>query len=262
MKIKKDKGRNKQEEKNMEDICYGKNAVLALLEEHPERCLSAYISINVHGGIYQKIFALCKERGIPCRKVPKEHLDRQTNFSNHQGVMVKTAPLDVNGMEAFYEIVEKEKEGPLLFVVLDHVEDVQNFSSIIRSAEVLGASAIIFPKRRSALPTGTVLKVSSGAAARLPLIRVNSVSHALEVVKGNNFWVIGLDMEGENLCNLELPKRLALVVGSEGRGLGRTAKKACDELARIPMVGKTGSLNAAVAASIGIYEWRRSVDKL
>lgn len=258
------KGKNQydKKDKNLEDICFGKNAAVSFLEEHPERSLSVYIAENANKSTYNKILALSKSKGIPCHKVPREYLDKQTSYSNHQGVMVKITSLDIFEIGKLYEIVNEHNKGPLLFVVLDRVEDVQNFSSIIRTAEVLGASGVVFPKRRSVLPTGTVLKVSSGAAARLPLIRVNSIFNTLEVIKSKNLWVVGLDMEGESLCSMDLPERLAIVVGGEDRGLTRTVKNSCDELAKIPMSGKTGSLNAAVAASIGIYEWRRSVDKL
>ena len=130
--------------------------------------------------------------------------------------------------------------------------------AIIRSAEVAGADGVIFPDRRSASINGTVLKVSAGAALRLPLISVVNLSRTIDRVKEMGYWSIGLHQEGEHsIWDNAMPSRLALVLGSEGKGLTRLVRERCDELRSIPMKGTTGSLNVSVAAAIGIFEWLR-----
>ena len=109
------------------------------------------------------------------------------------------------------------------------------------------------------MPTGTVLKTSSGAALRLPIARTGNVAQTVKLFQEANFWTVGLAMEGrETLFKGDMPPRLLLVIGAEGDGLGHAVEKVCDELRHIPMQGKTGSLNASVAAALALFEWTRS----
>jgi len=117
---------------------------------------------------------------------------------------------------------------------------------------------VLVPKRGGCLPTGTVVKTSAGAALRLPIAKTGNVSQTIRLLQEANFWVVGLAMEGpESLFKGDLPRRLALVIGAEGEGLGTAVSKACDELRSIPMKGSTGSLNASVAAALAMFEWAR-----
>jgi len=148
--------------------------------------------------------------------------------------------------------------GPLLVVVLDHVQDPHNLGAVARTAEACGAKGVLFPKRRGALPGGTVVKVSAGAALRLPMVGVNNVVQTVKELQESGFWTIGLDNRmGRSLWSEPMPERTALVVGAEGEGLSRLVSDTCDEIVRIPLTGETGSLNASVACAVGMFEWAR-----
>jgi 23S rRNA (guanosine2251-2'-O)-methyltransferase len=143
-------------------------------------------------------------------------------------------------------------------VLLDHVQDPGNLGAMIRSAEAASAVFAALPMRRSSLPGGTVAKTSAGASLRLPLVSVGNVANAVRDIKDFGLWAIGLDEHaGSSIYDSPLPARCLFVVGSEGRGMSRTAASACDEMLRIPMEGRTGSLNASVALSICMFEWYR-----
>jgi len=257
-------GNKKPEQPNTvaDELCFGKHAVRAFLEEKPERCLVLYVSEGSHkrDELLTEILTTCKKERIPFKFVPRPFLDKTCPGCNHQGVVVKVAPVELSGMEKLEEQAS-EIQGPLLYLLLDRVQDPHNMGATIRSAEVFGAAGVIFPKWRSAMPTGTVLKTSSGAAGRIPLFSTGSVTDALRRLKRSGIWVFGLDHKAAiRIDGARLPERLALVVGSEGKGLTAPVRKSCDGTVKIPMRGTTGSLNVATAAAIGMYEWLRAVD--
>lgn len=243
-----------------EELCYGKHAVRALLEDSPGKCLTVYIAEGRHGEDVSRILTTCRKERIPFKSVPRAFLDRQCPGCRHQGVAARVAAVE------FLKIEDLENQalathGPLLYLLLDRVQDPGNMGAIIRTAEVFGAEGVLFPKWRSATPTGTVFKTSSGAAGRIPLFAVNSVTDAIRRLKNSRIWVFGLDHNASlRLDGVPLPDRVAFVVGSEAKGLSAPVRKACDEMVRIPMRGSTGSLNVATAAAIGMYEWLRAVD--
>ncbi len=138
-------------------------------------------------------------------------------------------------------------------LLCDHLQDPHNLGAVIRSAEAAGASAVMIPKRGGALPTGTVVKTSAGAALRLPIAKTGNISQTIRLLQEANFWVVGLSMEAEEtLFKEDMPPRVVIVIGAEGEGLGQAVAKSCDELRHIPMAGKTGSLNASVAAALAL----------
>lgn len=142
-----------------------------------------------------------------------------------------------------------------LVVVLDHLEDPHNLGAIIRTALCGGADAIIIPDDRSVRVNQTVLKVSSGAAFHIPVIKVKNIAQTLDTLKGLGYWAYGADMDGqETLFQASLQGKICLVVGNEGKGLSPLVKKRCDGLISIPQVGPLGSLNVSVATGIIIYE--------
>jgi 23S rRNA (guanosine2251-2'-O)-methyltransferase len=119
---------------------------------------------------------------------------------------------------------------------------------------VLGAHGVIMGKRRSASLSAVAYKASSGAAEVLPVVKVTNLNSVIDELKSKNVWIVGADMDGDDMAGIDLKGAIAVVVGSEGEGLSRLVKESCDFLARIPMKGQTGSLNAAVAAAIIMYE--------
>ncbi|HHX50993.1 MAG TPA: 23S rRNA (guanosine(2251)-2'-O)-methyltransferase RlmB, partial [Clostridia bacterium] len=150
--------------------------------------------------------------------------------------------------------ITKKKEDALI-VILDGLEDPYNLGSIIRTSEVMGVHGVVIPKRRSVALSPTVAKTSAGALEYVPVARVTNLVRTLEYLKKEGLWVTGLDAAGpSNYFEVDLLGPVAIVVGSEGRGLGRLVRDTCDFLVGIPMLGRLNSLNAAVAASIVLYE--------
>ncbi len=144
------------------------------------------------------------------------------------------------------------REGLLVF--LDQISDPYNLGAIIRTAEAAGALGVVLPERRSAVLNATVLRASAGAAVHLPVCRVTNLVRAMEAASRAGFRLVGLDVSGP--AELEAPagqQRLGLVIGSEGEGMRRLVRESCDDLARLPMRGRTESLNASVAAALAIY---------
>lgn len=240
---------------------WGRHAVLSLLEETPEKVLKVYLRKGSDPRLAARVTEFCKAASIPFLFLEADALERLCPGANHQGLVAQAAPAELRDIETLLPLL-REKNAPALVVVLDHLKDPHNLGSIIRSAEVAGALAVILPRRRGALPTGTVAKVSSGAALRIPLVGVTNLVAALEFLKEQGLWVLGLHAEGpDSLWKGDAcPSRLALVVGEEETGLSRLVAETCDFLRFIPMRGRTGSLNAAVAAAIGMFEWVRTVD--
>ena len=238
-----------------DEYCWGRKPVLEMLEMMPERCLRVSLSKNFHGAIAEKIMELCKQAHIPVQRVDPMGLERLCNGENHQGVLAMTSQTPLLEIEDVFKLLPPQSD-PALGIILDHVKDPHNLGAIIRSAEAAGASFVAIPKRRSALPMGTVVKTSAGASLRIPLVSVGNIAQAIERLQEGGFWSVGLDAEGkESLFAGNLPKRLLLIVGAEGEGIGHATAKSCDELRHIPMIGSGTSLNASVAAGIALFEW-------
>lgn len=243
------------------DLCWGRNPVISLLEESPDRCMKVLISETMQPHIKTKIIALCREAGVVFQSAGQAALDRLTGGENHQGVaayLTRTKLWDAD------ELLEKLPAAPepVMVLLCDHVQDPHNLGAMIRSAEAAGASAVLIPKRGGCMPTGTVVKTSAGAALRVPVALTGNVAQTVRKLQEAGFWVTGLDMDGrETLFLADLPPRSAIVVGAEGKGLGEAAAKACDDLRFIPIKGSAGSLNASVAAALAMFEWARSVAK-
>lgn len=240
------------------DICWGRNPVAALLEENPERCMKVLISKSIQPHIKAKLTELCRAARITFQFVDGAALDRLTDGENHQGVVAYAAQMKLLEMEDLLAEMPPAPE-PVMVLLCDHLQDPHNLGAVIRSAEAAGAFAVIIPKRGGCMPTGTVVKTSAGAALRLPIVKAGNISQTIKMLQEAGLWVTGLAMEGrDTLFREDLPPRSAIVVGAEGEGLGNAVTKACDDIRYIPMCGKTGSLNASVAAGIAMFEWTRS----
>jgi len=239
-----------------DDVCWGRQPVLDLVRGNPSRCTRLLIANNVRPPFLDELVDAARAGRVVYQMVAPEALDKLCPDVRHQGVacrVTETAPVELVPFLKGFSGAE-----PALIVVLDHIEDPHNLGAIVRSAEAAGASAVVYSRRRSALPGGTVVKTSAGAALRLPMIPVVNIVRTLEQLQAAGFWVVGLDGGAlESLWDDALPARLALVVGAEGDGLSRLVGERCDQRLRIPIQGGVGSLNASVAAALGMFEWRR-----
>lgn len=244
------------------ELCWGRNPVISLLEESPERCMKVLVSETMQPHAKTKIISLCREAGVVFQNAGQAALDRLTNGENHQGVAAYLTQAKLWDADELLEKLPAAPE-PVMILLCDHVQDPHNLGAMIRSAEAAGASAVLIPKRGGCLPTGTVIKTSAGAALRVPVALTGNVAQTVRKLQEAGFWVTGLDMNGrDTLFREDLPPRSAIVVGAEGSGLGTATAKACDDVRFIPMRGTAGSLNASVAAALAMFEWARSVGKI
>lgn len=196
--------------------------------------------------------------GVTVETVSRRRLDDLSKNANHQGVMALTEPRTYADLDDILARARDLNEDPFL-VVLDAIQDVQNFGSLIRTAEAVGVHGIIIPEHRAAGLTPTVDKTSAGAVEYMPVARVTNITRTLEDLKRQNIWCIGLDGNAKtSFEKANLKGAIALVVGNEGKGISRLAREHCDLLVSLPMRGQIASLNAAIAGSVALYEiWRQ-----
>ncbi len=239
----------------MNQLIYGRNPVLEALRSNQriERILLAR-GVKRSGAI-GRILTEAQERGVPVEWVERAELDRMA--VSHQGVVAEVAPFRYADVAEMLALAKRRGELPLL-LALDHIQDVHNLGALIRTAEAVGAHGVIIPERRAAGITPAVFKTSAGAVAHLPVAQVTNLTRTLRELKEAGLWIVGLDMAGESEYDaLDWKMPVCIVVGSEGEGLHRLVREACDFLVRLPMRGKVESLNAAVAGSIVLYTaWR------
>ena len=241
------------EQKRYEDYIAGRNAVTEALKSG--RPLdSVLIAKGDRQGSISAIVAKCRQLNIPVKEVDSRKLDFMAQ--NHQGVIAVAACKEYADLEDLFKLAEERGEKPF-FIVCDELEDPHNLGAILRTAEAAGAHGVIVPRRRSVGLTSTVYKASAGAVEYVPVARVANITETLKELKKRGVWVYGLDMDGETWCRTDLTDAMALVVGSEGRGVSRLVKEQCDFVLSLPMAGQINSLNASVACGIVLYEAAR-----
>ncbi len=202
------------------------------------------------------IISLAKQAGCPVKEVSAQKLEAMAGGTSHQGVVLTVSSVPYAEVSDILARAEAAGEKPFL-IIADDIEDPHNLGAIIRTAETAGAHGIIIPKRRGVGLTAAVFKASAGAAAHLPVARVANLASAVDELKEKGIWVYGCDMEGESWCSVNFDGGVALVIGSEGKGMSRLLKEKCDVMVSLPMRGEITSLNASVAGGIIMYEVAR-----
>lgn len=211
-------------------------------------------------GSIREIIALAREAGVLFQEVERSRLDELAQGRSHQGVIALIAAHRYAEVDDIFRAAQAREEDPLI-LVLDGIEDPQNLGSLIRTADGAGVHGVIIPERRAAPLTETVAKVSAGAIEYVPVARVTNIARTLEELKERGVWVVGTHQEGRDLYYAaRLTGPLAIVIGGEGKGIGRLIAEKCDFMVRLPMKGSVTSLNAAVAGAILAYEVRRQRD--
>ncbi|NPC90818.1 23S rRNA (guanosine(2251)-2'-O)-methyltransferase RlmB [Bacillus sp. WMMC1349] len=234
------------------DYVIGKNAVIETLKSDRE-LYKLWMAENTVKGQAQQVVELAAKRGITIQYVPRKKLDQMVS-GQHQGVVAQVAAYEYAQLDDLFQKAEAKNEQ-LFILVLDEIEDPHNLGSIMRTADAAGAHGIIIPKRRAVGLTTTVAKASTGAIEHIPVVRVTNLSRTLEELKEQGVWVAGTDASAnQDYRSMDGNMPLALVIGSEGKGMGRLVKEKCDFLYSLPMVGKVTSLNASVAAGLLMYE--------
>jgi len=203
----------------------------------------------------RRIVESCRAAGIPLRRLSRQELDRLAKTSGHQGVVAVASAKQYCDLQ---EIVARRRGRHQLLVVLDGVEDPRNLGAILRAAEGAGADGVIIPERRAVGVTEVVARTSAGASEYLPVAKVGNITRALEELKARHLWVVGLDERApQSYDRLDYRMDCALALGAEGKGLHQQARRHCDFLVSIPMLGKVSSLNVSVAAAVVMYEIAR-----
>jgi 23S rRNA (guanosine2251-2'-O)-methyltransferase len=235
-----------------QEYIVGKNPVIEALKS--ERDINKIlIAEGSQRGQMQQITQLAKEANVIVQFVPKKKID-QISAENHQGVLAYVAAYQYAEIDDLFAAAEKKNEPPF-FLLLDEIEDPHNLGSIMRTADSVGAHGIIIPKRRAVGLTATVAKASTGAIEYIPVVRVTNMARTIDELKERGIWIAGTDAKGkDDYRRLDGTLPLGLVIGSEGKGMGRLIRDKCDFLIHLPMVGKVTSLNASVAASLLMYE--------
>ena len=244
---------NHQQRQN-EDLSVGRNAVSEALRAGREidHVLTAR---GERSGSLGALLARCRKQGVPIKEVDVRKLDALCG-PQHQGIAAVAACKGYVTLEDLFDAAQAKGEPPF-FVVCDELEDPHNLGAVMRTAEAVGAHGVVIPKRRSAGLTSAVYKASAGAVEYVPVARVANLVDALREMKKRGVWIYGLDMDGDTWCQADLRGAVAVVVGSEGQGIGRLVREQCDFMLKLPMRGHITSLNASVACGVLLYEVAR-----
>ena len=239
--------------RNLDDWIWGKHSVFeALINERAINRIWCTSDIFSSEKFYLLLKNL-KSKGVLIEEVSWNRLSQLTFGATHQGIALQLASSKTISLKELIDFSKKKSSNPII-LALDGITDPHNVGAIIRSAEAFDCKGIIIPQRRSAGLTGTVAKVAAGALEHLPVSRVVNLNRALEELKKSGFLVIGLSGEGQlPISNFNDKAPLVVIVGSEDKGISLLTQKKCDFLLKIPLKGKTSSLNASVAAAISLF---------
>ncbi len=244
--------KRREELKLSQDYIIGKNPVIEVLKSDRD-VNKVLIAEGSQKGQMQQVIGLAKERNVMVQFVPKKKIDGLVE-GNHQGVVAQVAAYQYAELDDLFAAAEQKNEAPF-FILLDEIEDPHNLGSVMRTADAVGAHGIIIPKRRAVGLTATVAKASTGAIEYIPVVRVNNMAQTIDKLKERGVWIAGTDAKGkEDFRSFDGTMPLGLVIGSEGKGMGRLIRDKCDFLISLPMKGKVTSLNASVAAALLMYE--------
>ncbi len=233
-----------------DNVIAGRNAVTEALKSGRE--IEKILIADGSEGSIKKIVALANERGINVRFEDRRALDRITD-EVHQGVVAYAAAAKYSSVSEILECARERGEDPFI-MILDDIEDPHNLGAIMRTAECAGVHGIIVAKDRAAGLTGTVAKASAGAIEYMKVAQVTNIARTIDALKEEGLWIAACDMGGSEYTKADLAGPIGVVVGNEGKGIGRLVREKCDFAVSIPMVGKISSLNASNAAAVLMYE--------
>ena len=235
------------------ELIEGRNAVIEALRAG--RAIDKlYISRGEVDKTLGHIASKARDKGIVVVECDRRKLDFMSQTHAHQGVIAVCAVREYCSVDDILALAEKRGEVPFV-IVCDEISDGHNLGAIIRSAECAGAHGVIIPKRRSAGLTAVVDKASAGAAEHMAIARVPNLPAVIRELKEHGLWIYGTAADGaSDLWHTDFTGPLALVIGSEGNGMGRLVAESCDYIVSLPMKGQLGSLNASAAAAITMYE--------
>ena len=226
-------------------LVYGRNVAKEMLQ-NPKKVKKVIIQKSFDD---KEIKSLIENNNIKVEYLDKKEFSKFDKYS-HQGIILDIGEFSYANYKDFLDI-ENAK-----VVILDHIEDPHNLGAIIRTCEAAGITGVIIPKDRSVDVNSTVYKTSAGALETIKLAKVTNLINVINELKENGFWIVGTALSNNSVDyrDIDYTGKIALVIGNEGHGVSKSVMEECDYLAKIPMYGKTNSLNASVAAGIMIYE--------
>ncbi len=238
-----------------ETLIGGFHAVLAALEDADEKPHQIWLLDSRNDERARKVLAAAHSLGVPVQRCGRGDLDLRLPGLRHQGVMAAVPVRQIDGDALLAHPATPDR----LLLVLDGVQDPHNLGACLRTAEAVGVDAVIIPRDRAASLTAVARKAAAGSAERVPLVTVTNLSRTLERLQSLGYWITGLAGEADQtLYQADLTGPMVLVMGAEGEGMRRLTREHCDRLVRIPMSGRTESLNVSVAAAVCLYEaWRQ-----
>ncbi len=239
----------------MADFLYGANPVHEALDGTGRAPQELLVASEGQNSRITRLVELARQQQLPVRFRERKDLDRLAGHTHHQGVLLRLEPFEYATLDYLLN-AWRDSGQSAFFLLLDGVTDPHNFGAILRSAEVAGCHGAIVAKDRSCPVTPVVEKAAAGAISHLPLCQVTNLSRTIEELKQQGIWCYGLagDEGSSDLFQTDLSGNLALVIGSEGKGLRPNIRNHCDGLLAIPMQGRVGSLNASVAAGVALFE--------
>lgn len=236
------------------DFLCGVHAVLAALSADPGAVERVWFDEHRHDTRIQDVVELARQAGVRFSFVPRAKLDELAGGVRHQGILARRRSAPARGERELPPFLAALQQ-PAFLLVLDEVQDPHNVGACLRSAEASGVQAVILPRAHSAPLTATTVRVSCGAAERVPVFQVANLARALQQIRDAGLWIVGTVPDAtELLYDVDLGGPIALVLGGEERGLRRLTRAACDVLVRIPLQGAVQSLNVSVAAGVCLYE--------
>ncbi|MCH5324387.1 MAG: 23S rRNA (guanosine(2251)-2'-O)-methyltransferase RlmB [Eubacterium sp.] len=239
------------------ELIFGKNAVTEAVRAGSP---IDEIYIAKDSRFFGEMAAVARKNGIIYKSLDNAQLTKLCGTDKNGGVAARLSSVQYCTVDDILAVAEEKGEPPFI-IICDEIEDPHNLGAIIRTAEAAGAHGVIIPKRRSAAVNATVYKTSAGAAAWIKIARVTNLCETLKYLKQKNIWIYGAEADGVSVTDTELYGASALVIGSEGYGLGRLVRENCDVIVSLPMFGKVNSLNASVSAGILMYEYVRGREK-
>lgn len=234
---------------------YGLHAVESVFENQQEQIISLTVADGRDDKKIRNLVDKAKAAGIPVATLSRKELDQLLSGARHQGVLADITQPKSGRSEKDLPAFLASLHGPAFLLVLDGVQDPHNLGACLRSADAAGVNAVIIPRDKSVGITSVVRKVASGAAEAVPVFSVTNLSRTLRLLKEAGIWLYGASDDADHgLFDTDLRGPIALVLGSEGKGLRRLTAELCDFQVSIPMAGQVESLNVSVAAGVLLYE--------
>lgn len=234
-------------------IIYGLNPVIEAIRSDPKRV--RYIGVaREHGGKLQRAITDAKSAGISVRQMDSEQIERLAGRGVHNGIIAEVTD---GGYAVFDDVLAAESTKFIL--ILDGITDPQNFGAILRVADGFGVDLVVIPQHDSVGLTPAAVKASAGASQWVPVAQVTNLARAIESLKKKDYWVYAAAANGDAPEEIDFTGKVALVMGSEGKGVRRNVLEHCDRVVTIPMYGHVDSFNVASAAAVLCYEVRRQV---